>query len=51
MTTVVPQHSYMTQHHSLFTLINYCAIAFLFTLMFTTVVGLLRLLVVFLFVG
>ena len=33
--------AYMTQHPSLFTLINHCVIAFSFALMFTIVVGLL----------
>jgi len=42
MTTVVPHQSYMTQHPSLFTLINHCVIAFSFVLMFTIVVRLLR---------
>jgi len=43
----------MTQHPSLFTLINHCVIAFSFALMFTIVVGLLVqwLLAVLLFVG
>jgi len=41
MTAVVPHQSYMTQHPSLFTLINHCVIAFSFALMFTIVVGLL----------
>jgi len=41
MTAVVPHQSYMTQHSSLFTLINLCVIAFSFALMFTIVVGLL----------
>jgi len=41
MTAVVPQQSYMTQHPSLFTLINYCVIAFSFALMFTIVFSLL----------
>jgi len=42
MTAVVPHHSYMTQHPSLFTLINHYVIAISFPLMFTIVVGLLR---------
>jgi len=41
MTVVVPHQSYMTQHPSLFTLINHCVTAFSFALMFTIVVGLL----------
>jgi len=41
MTVVVPHQSYMTQHPTLFTSINYCVIAFSFALMFTIVVGLL----------
>jgi len=41
MTAVVPHQSYMTQHPSLFALINYGVIAFSFALMFTIVVGLL----------
>jgi len=41
MTAMVPHQSYMTQHPSLFTLINHCVIAFSFALMFTIVVGLL----------
>jgi len=39
--TVVPHQSYMTQHPSLFTLINHGVIAFSFALMSTIVVGLL----------
>jgi len=35
MTAMVPHQSYMTQHPSYFTLINYCPIAFSFALMFT----------------
>jgi len=38
---MVPHQSYMTQHRTLFTLINYCVIAFSFSLMFAIVVGLL----------
>jgi len=38
----VANHCYMTQHPSLFTLINHCVIAFSFALMFTIVVGLLN---------
>jgi len=34
MTAMAPHQSYMTQHSSLFTLISYYAIAFLFALMF-----------------
>jgi len=41
MTAVVPHQSCMTQHPSLFTLINHCVIAFSFALLFTIVVGLL----------
>jgi len=41
MTAVVPHQSYMTQHLSLFILINHRVIAFSFALIFTTVVGLL----------
>jgi len=41
MTAVVPHQSYVTQHPSLITLINHCAIAFSFALMFTIVVDLL----------
>jgi len=42
MTAMVPHQSYMTQHPSLFTLINHYVIAFSFALTFTVVVGLLR---------
>jgi len=41
MTAVVPHQSYMTQHLTLLTLINYCVIAFSLALMFTIVVDLL----------
>jgi len=53
MTAMVLHHSYMTQHPSFFTLISYCAIAFLFALMFTSNWFCLVqwLLVVFLLVG
>ena len=41
MTVMVLHQSYMTQHPSLFTLINHCVTAFSYALMFTIVVGLL----------
>ena len=41
MAAVVPHQSCMTQHQSLFTLINHCVFAFSFALMFTVVTGLL----------
>ena len=40
MIAVVPHQSYMTQHPTLLTLINYCVIAFSFALMFTIMNGL-----------
>ena len=41
MTAVVPHQSYMTQHPSLFALINHCVTVFSFALMSAIVVGLL----------